>query len=80
MLLLLAANLSGLDPVFWLGLVTAVIATVIVLGIRRLYADSLLTALRSGLAEQVLEGGPGLPAALDRPDVRARTGDGPRRP
>ncbi len=69
-LLLLAANLSGLDPVFWLGLVTAVIATVIVLGIRRLYADSLLSALRSGLAEQVLEGGPGLPAALDRPDVR----------
>ncbi len=69
-LLLIAANLSGLEPVFWLGLVTAIISTVVVLGIRRLYADSLLTALRSGLAEQVLEGGPGLPAALDRPDVR----------
>ncbi len=69
-LLLVAANLSGMEPVFWLGLVTAGIATVVVLGIRRLYTDSLLTALRSGLAEQVLEGGPGLPAALDRPDVR----------
>ncbi len=69
-LLLVAANLSGMEPVFWLGLVTAAFATVVVIGIRRLYADSLLTALRSGLAEQVLEGGPGLPAALDRPDVR----------
>lgn len=69
-LLLVAANLSGTEPVFWLGLVTAGIATVVVIGIRRRYADSLLTALRSGLAEQVLEGGPGLPAALDRPDVR----------
>ena len=71
LLLLAAANLSGLEPVFWLGLVTAILATVVVLGIRRLYAHSLLTALRSGLAEQVLEGGPGLPAALDRPEERA---------
>jgi HEAT repeat protein len=70
-LLLGAARLSGLEPVFWLGLVTAAGATVIALGIRRRYAASLLDALRSGLAEQVLEGGPGLPAALDRPDFRA---------
>ena len=69
-LLLLATNLSGMEPVFLLGLITAIIATAVVIGIRRLYADSLLTALRSGLAEQVLEGGPGLPAGLDRPDVR----------
>ncbi len=69
-LLLLTAGLSGLEPVFWLGIGTAVIATLVVIEIRRKYADSLLTALRSGLAEQVLEGGPGLPAALDRPDVR----------
>jgi hypothetical protein len=69
-LLLAAANLPGLEPVFWLGFVTAIVATMVVLGIRRRYADSLLAALRSGLAEQVLEGGPGLPAALDRPDLR----------
>jgi HEAT repeat protein len=69
-LLLIAANLRGLEPVFALGLVTAVVATVVVLGIRRRYADSLLAALRSGLAEQVLEGNPGLPAGLERPDVR----------
>jgi hypothetical protein len=69
-LLLVVANLSGLDPVFWLGLATAIVASVIVLAIRRRYADSLLAALRSGLAEQVLEGGPGLPAAIDRPEER----------
>ncbi|HET7494108.1 MAG TPA: cyclic nucleotide-binding domain-containing protein [Candidatus Limnocylindrales bacterium] len=69
-LLLAVASLSGLEPVFWLGLVTAAAGTVVVLGIRRRYAASLLDALRSGLAEQVLEGGPGLPAALERPDFR----------
>ena len=71
LLLLVVANLSGLEPVFWLGLATAVVASVIVLAIRRRYADSLLAALRSGLAEQVLEGGPGLPSAIDRPEERA---------
>lgn len=69
-LLLAAASLPGLEPVFMLGLVTALVATVVVAAIRRRYADSLLAALRTGLAEQVLEGGPGLPAALDQPDVR----------
>jgi HEAT repeat protein len=69
-LLLLASNLSGMEPVFGLGLVTAAAATFVVRGIRRRYADSLLTALRSGLAEQVLEGEPGLPPGLERPDVR----------
>lgn len=69
-LLLLAANMSGLEPVFWLGLVTALVGTIVVVGIRRRYAESLMSALRSGLAEQVLEGGPGLPAGLERPDVR----------
>ena len=70
-LLLMAANLPGLEPVFWLGLGTAIVATIVAIGIRRGYAASLLAALRSGLAEQVLEGGPGLPAALERPDFRA---------
>jgi cyclic nucleotide-binding protein len=69
-LLLVTAGLVSLQPVFWLGLVTAVVATAVVIGIRRRYADSLLAALRSGLAEQVLEGAPGAPM-LGRPEVRA---------
>jgi len=69
-LLIAAAGLVSLQPVFWLGLVTAVLAAAVVIGIRRRYADSLLAALRSGLAEQVLEGVPG-GATLSRPEVRA---------
>ena len=70
-LLIAASSLVSLEPVFFLGIVTAVIATIVVLGIRRQYADSLLAALRSGLAEQVLEGVPGWPSrvALHRPEV-----------
>jgi HEAT repeat protein len=56
-LLLASASLVSLEPVFWLGIVTAIVATIVAVGIRRRYADSLLTALRTGLAEQVLEGG-----------------------
>ena len=48
MLLLAVAGLSGLDPVFWLGIATAAVATVIALGIRRRYAASLLDALSRG--------------------------------
>jgi Cyclic nucleotide-binding domain len=74
-LLLATAGLVSLVPVFALGLMTAVIATIVVIGIRRRYADSLLTALRSGLAEQILEGETvtaGLGGAgLARPEVRA---------
>jgi HEAT repeat protein len=64
--LLLAAS-RFLQPahVFWLGLATAVALALVVVAIRRRYADSLVRTLRSGLAEQVLEGGPGL-AALAR--------------
>ncbi len=70
-LLLIAGGMAGLEPIFWLGLVAAAVTTIVVLGIRRAYPDSLLDALRSGLGEQVLEGGPGLPAAIDRPDLRS---------
>ena len=48
----------------WLGIVAALICTGVVVAIRRRYADALVRALRAGLAEQVLEGGPGL-AALE---------------
>jgi Cyclic nucleotide-binding domain len=69
-LLLATAGLVSMEPVFALGMVTAVVASIVVLGIRRRYADSLLTALRTGLAERVLEGVPGgMP--LKRPEVRA---------
>jgi Cyclic nucleotide-binding domain len=69
-LLLATAGLVSMEPVFALGMVTAVVATLVVLGIRRLYADSLLAALRTGLAERVLEGVPGgMP--LQRPEFRA---------
>ena len=69
-LLLATAGLVSMEPVFALGIVTAVVAMLVVLGIRRRYADSLLAALRTGLAERVLEGVPGgMP--LQRPEVRA---------
>ena len=46
---------------FALGLVTAVACLVVVLLIRRAYAASIVATLRSGLAEQVLEGDAGSP-------------------
>jgi HEAT repeat protein len=81
-LLLAAGSLVSLEPVFLLGILTAIVATIVVLGIRRLYAESLLAALRTGLAEQVLEGTLGWPAraTLHRPEVHdalARTLDAP---
>ena len=60
LLLIAAQRFLGLEQVFWLGAVTAAVCTAIVVSIRRRYAASLIAALRSGLAEQVLEGGPGL--------------------
>jgi HEAT repeat protein len=70
LLLLATAGLVSMEPVFGLGIITAIVATVVVLGIRRMYAESLLAALRTGLAERVLEGVPGgMP--LQRPEVRA---------
>ena len=44
----------------WLGIIAAIICTGVVIAIRRRYADALVRALRAGLAEQVIEGGPGL--------------------
>ncbi len=58
LLLIAAQRLLGLEQVFWLGAATAAACTIVVIAIRRRYAASLIAALRSGLAEQVLEGGP----------------------
>ena len=68
-LLLAAGRILAPDQVLWLGVGTAVVATGVVVGIRRRYAGSLLAALRSGVAEQVLEGGPGVGALLRDPSV-----------
>jgi len=69
-LLLATAGLVSMEPVFGLGIATAIVASLVVLGIKRRYADSLLAALRAGLAERVLEGVPGgMP--LQQPEVRA---------
>ncbi|TME83943.1 MAG: cyclic nucleotide-binding domain-containing protein, partial [Chloroflexi bacterium] len=69
-LLLIAAG-SFLAPnyVFWLGAAAALALTWVVLQIRRRYADTLVRTLRAGLAEQVLEGGPGLGALGRDPRV-----------
>jgi HEAT repeat protein len=60
LLLIAAQSLLAPAQVFWLGLAAAISLTVIVVAIRRRYADSLVRTLRSGLAEQILEGGPGI--------------------
>ena len=68
-LLLAAGSLFARDQVFWLGAITAIACTVVVVGIRRRYRASVLDSLRAGLAEQVLEGGPGLLALTGDPAV-----------
>jgi hypothetical protein len=69
LLLIAAGSVLARDQVFWLGAVTAVACTVVVIGIRRRYGTSLLQTLRAGLGEQVLEGGPGLAALTRDPAV-----------
>ncbi len=69
LLLIAAQRFLGLEQVFWLGAVTACCCTVVVVLIRRRYAASLVAALRSGLAEQVLDGGHGPIAPGRSPEV-----------
>jgi ATP/ADP translocase len=61
-LLLTAGAFLAPSQVFVLGALAALVCLVVVLAIRRRYGDSLVRALRAGLGEQVLEGGPGLGA------------------
>ncbi|HEY8871077.1 MAG TPA: HEAT repeat domain-containing protein [Candidatus Limnocylindrales bacterium] len=68
-LLIAAGTFLAPSQVFWIGLVTAAACTWVVLQIRRRYAESLMTTLRAGLAEQILEGGPGLAALTRDPQV-----------
>jgi HEAT repeat protein len=68
-ILLLAAAALAPGQVLWLGLSAAVVCTLVVLGVRRRYGDSLVRTLREGLAEQILEGGPGIEALTRDPRV-----------
>jgi hypothetical protein len=70
-LLLAVTGLPSQTPVFVLGMLAAVLCTVVVIRVRRVYAESLLRTLRAGLAEQLLEGGPGLRGLADDPAVAA---------
>ncbi len=71
LLMLGAGRVFAADQVFWLGAITAVVLTAVVIAIRRRYGGSLIRTLRSGLGEQVLEGGPGLAALGRDPQVGA---------
>lgn len=70
-LLLTVGRVLAPDQVAWLGLGTAVMAVVVVVAIRRRYADALLRTLRAGIGEQLLEGGPGPRDMLAVPEVRS---------
>ena len=67
LLLLAGGRWLEVDQMFVLGIVVALVATAVGIGIRRRYAGSLVDALRAGFGEQVLEGGPGL--ALPSPSI-----------
>lgn len=71
LLLLGVGRLFEVEQVFWLGTMTAVAVLIVGLAIRRSYGRSLIRTLRSGLGEQVLEGGPGLAALGRDPQVGA---------
>ncbi len=70
-LLLTAGRILAPEQVAWLGLGTAALAVVVVVAIRRRYADALVRTLRSGIGEQLLEGGPGPGDMIAVPEVRA---------
>ena len=67
--LLLTAGALGQGNVLWLGFIGAAICTVVVFQARRTYGRSILRTLREGLAEQVLEGGPGIAGLASDPRV-----------
>ena len=70
-LLLAAGRVLGADQVFWVGAIAAVVCTLVVIGIRRVYGMSLLRTLQAGTGEQMLAGGPGLAALAKDAQVSA---------
>lgn len=69
-LLLTAGQILAPQDVAWIGLAAGLACVVVVVGIRRRYAEALLRTLRSGIGEQLLEGGPGPGDMLAVPEVR----------
>ncbi len=61
-LLIVAGALLAPSQVAWIGLAAAVVLVGLVVQVRRRYAEAIVSTLRAGLAEQMLEGGPGLVA------------------
>jgi HEAT repeat protein/ATP/ADP translocase len=54
------------------GLIVAVASAIVVIQIRRRYGQAIVESLRTGVAEQVLDGGPGLASLRHDPQARAR--------
>jgi HEAT repeat protein/ATP/ADP translocase len=69
LMLLAATYLLDRSQLFMIGFATAALCTIVVFGLRRRYGQSLLTTLRSGLGEQVLEGVPGISTAAQDPQL-----------
>jgi HEAT repeat protein/ATP/ADP translocase len=68
-LLLVVGALLAQTQIFVMGAIAAGVCTWVVLRIRRNYGKALISTLRAGLGEQVLEGGPGLSALARDPNV-----------
>ena len=71
LMLLAVSRILAPAQLFWIGAITAVVAVVIVLGIRRGYGASIVAGLRGGAGEQLLEGGQGVAVLLRDPSVEA---------
>src|SRR6185369_4196615 len=66
---LVIASAFSNEQLFAVGVVASLACLLVVWMIRGRYASSLVATLRGGLAEQVLEGGPGLAALTRSPGV-----------
>ncbi|MFI5226200.1 MAG: HEAT repeat domain-containing protein, partial [Candidatus Limnocylindrales bacterium] len=69
LLLIAAGAFLAPSQVAWIGLATAAILVWVVVKVRQRYAESIVITLRAGLAEQMLEGGPGLLALGRDPEL-----------
>ena len=68
-LLVVIGSLLAPTQIFVMGLLAAIACTWVVVGVRSRYGEALVRTLRAGLAEQVLEGGPGVAGLARGPRV-----------
>jgi HEAT repeat protein/ATP/ADP translocase len=68
-LLVVIGSLLAPTQIFMMGLLAAVACTWVVVQVRSRYGEALIRTLRAGLAEQVLEGGPGVAVLARGPHV-----------